>query len=305
MHQNSLANEERDMRDLDWEIITILHETQSITKTAGLFYMSQPSLSRHLQNIEADLGVNLLVRNKKGSFFTEAGEIVYQKAVQIVHLQNSLKQELERHVSGRSSTLLIGAPRTFTCYRLPQILSAFTNLYPAVSVDLLIQNSDTLIRKILEGSIDLCFAVGNFEEEGLEKIPIYEDNLYFAYNRPIRQEELAGLQLISFPKNNFLRAQIDSWWNNNFRVPRRVKFKVTSGESCLSMIQQGLGYGFFSDSIYFGNKDGIYTCPLYDQNGTEIKIRTYLVRRERIQESLPMKQFLEVVRRNFQLPWTK
>lgn len=289
------------MRDIDWEIITVLHENQSITKTAGLFYMSQPSLSRHLQNIEADLGVNILVRNKKGSFFTEAGELVYKKAAQIVSLQNSLRKELDMFTSGKGDTLLIGSPRTFTCYRLPQILRAFTNIYPNISVDLLIQNSDALKEKVADGSIDLCFSIGDSEEDGLEKILIYEDNLYFAYSRPIEQEELANLQLITFPKNNYLRSQIDAWWNSNFDIPRKVKFKVTSGESCISMIQQGLGYGFFSDRIYFENKDGLYVKPLCNQDGSEIKIGTYLIRQAGAEESAPVKHFLDVVKRNFEI----
>lgn len=290
------------MRDLDWEIITVLHETQSITKTAGQFYISQPSLSRHIQNIEADLGVNILVRNKKGSYFTEAGEVVYKIAVQIVNLQNSLKKELDAYASGKAGTLMIGSPRTFTCYRLPQILSVFTNIYPNISIDLLIENSDTLIEKVQEGVIDFCFAVDNLEEPNLEKTLIYEDKLYFVYNKPINQEELVDLQLISFPKNNFLRHQIDDWWNEYFDIPRKVKFKVTSGEGCISMIQQGLGYGFFSDTIYFVNKDGLYWKPLCKKDGTEIKNYTYLVRKKEDLKSTAAKHFWDVVKRNFEIP---
>lgn len=289
------------MRDLDWEIITILHETQSITKTAGQFYMSQPSLSRHIQNIEAELGVNILVRNKRGSYFTEAGEAVYKKAVQIVNLQNSLKKELEVYASGRRGTLRIGSPRTFTCYRLPQILSVFTNTYPEISVDLLIENSDMLINKVRDGVIDLCFAVGDREDADLEKALIYEDNLYYVYNRPIAPQALEELQLISFPKNNFLRRQIDAWWDENFTRPRRIKFKVTSGESCVSMIQQGLGYGFFSDNIYFDGKEGLYSCPLCDKNGVEIKNYTCMVRRKDDEGSPAVKYFWDVVKRNFEI----
>ena len=289
------------MRDLDWEIITALHETQSITKTAGMFYMTQPSLSRHLQYIEADLGVNLLVRNKKGSYFTDAGEIVYKKAVQIVNLQNKLKTELAAYAASKSDSIKIGSPRTFTCYRLPPILSVFTSIYPNISVDLLIQDSDAVAEKVREEEIDLCFAVGDREEEDLEKTLVYEDNLYFVYNKPIKPEQLADLQLISFPKNNFLRSQIDEWWNENFDVPRKIKFKVTSGESCISMIQQGLGYGFFSDNIYFGNKEGIYYTPLCRKDGTEIKNYTCLVRKKNARESDAVKHFLDIVKRNFEI----
>lgn len=289
------------MRDLDWEIITVLHETQSITKTAGRFYMSQPSLTRHIQNIEAELGVHILVRNKKGSYFTEAGEVVYKKAVQIVNLQNSLKRDLDMYTSGSGGTLRIGSPRTFTCYRLPQILSVFTSTYPNISIDLLIENSDTLLEKVREGVIDFCFAIGDLTEDDLEKTLIYEDNLYFVYNKPVEYEEISSLQLISFPKNNYLRCQIDAWWNEHFDVPRKIKFKVTSGESCVSMIQQGLGYGFFSDNIYFGGKDNLYSKPLCNKDGTEIKNYTCLVRRKDGAASTAAKHFLDVVKRNFEI----
>ena len=95
------------MQDLDWEIIEALHETGSITKTASQFFMSQPSLSRHIQGIEAELGVNIILRNKNGSVFTEEGEIVYRKAVEMINTMKDLKRELEAFATKKEGTIKI------------------------------------------------------------------------------------------------------------------------------------------------------------------------------------------------------
>ena len=288
------------MQSLDWEIIEVLHETGSITKTASRFYMSQPALSRHIRSIESELGISLLLRNKNGSMFTEEGEIVYQKAVLMVNFMLDLKRELLEYTSRKEEMIRIGSPSTFTCYRLPEMLSLFAQKYPKIDVDLFIQDSDVVLEKLRKGLIDLCFVIGDFEEEDIfEKTLLFEDNLYVVYNKPIKQEDIANLQLISFPKNNYLRAQIDKWWDANFDVPRNVKFKVTNGQSCISMIRQGLGYGFFSDNIYFKYMDDLFATPFMNNDGTTFKNYTYIVTRRNAQERKAVIQFVDLIKKNY------
>lgn len=58
------------MRMSDWNLIQTLYECRSLTKAAGLLYLTQPTLTKRLQAIEEELGVTVAVRGKRGISFT-------------------------------------------------------------------------------------------------------------------------------------------------------------------------------------------------------------------------------------------
>ena len=59
------------MEERDWQIIKTLYEQKNITKTARVLYMSQPTLTARIKQIEESLGTKLLYRGNKGITFTE------------------------------------------------------------------------------------------------------------------------------------------------------------------------------------------------------------------------------------------
>ena len=61
------------MEERDWQIIKTLYEQKNITKTARVLYMSQPTLTARIKQIEESLGTKLLYRGNKGITFTETG----------------------------------------------------------------------------------------------------------------------------------------------------------------------------------------------------------------------------------------
>jgi DNA-binding transcriptional LysR family regulator len=68
------------MRDQDWAIISKLHSEKNITRTADLVFMTQPTLTKRIQQIEEELGIALVTRSSKGVVFTPEGEYVAKKA---------------------------------------------------------------------------------------------------------------------------------------------------------------------------------------------------------------------------------
>ena len=53
------------MKDLDWKIIVTLYDCKNVTKAANMLYMSQPTLSKNLNRIEAELGEKIIERSNK------------------------------------------------------------------------------------------------------------------------------------------------------------------------------------------------------------------------------------------------
>ena len=76
------------------EYIIAIAREKSISGAAEKYYLSQPVLSRHLRNIEEELGTPLFVRGHSGMSLTDAGRIYINNAQMILHLQATLEEDL-------------------------------------------------------------------------------------------------------------------------------------------------------------------------------------------------------------------
>jgi DNA-binding transcriptional LysR family regulator len=84
------------MRDLDWQIIATLHSERNITKVAELLFITQPALTKRIQQIENELGTALITRSTKGVAFTSEGEYAAARAREILALIDDVKQHIEQ-----------------------------------------------------------------------------------------------------------------------------------------------------------------------------------------------------------------
>ena len=62
------------MNDIDWKLISTLYDNPNITRTADILYTTQPTVSKRLQQIEEEFGVQIVIRSSKGVSFTPEGE---------------------------------------------------------------------------------------------------------------------------------------------------------------------------------------------------------------------------------------
>ena len=87
--------------------VTVVNEG-NITAAARKLHIAQPALSNHIKNLEDDLDMKLFYRGPRKITLTDAGEILYTKANNILELKHSIRRELEDSRSGFKGTLKIG-----------------------------------------------------------------------------------------------------------------------------------------------------------------------------------------------------
>lgn len=265
------------MRDFDWQILVTLHKTHNISKTAELLYVSQPTLTKRIQVIEDELGIPLIVRSRRGSVFTAEGERIAQKAVSIVAAIQEIKEDVAERNKGTKGVLRLGVPHSYVRYVLPSLMAEYVRRHPGVEVNVITGLSDELSRRVEDDSLDISFARYNAFDTHLERTKVGEDQVYAVYNRPFTLEELPSLPFIEFSKNPMILSMIQRWWNENFSVPRSLRFKVPTGDCCVAMVKHGLGYGIFPDPKYFMFEQGLYSLPLTFADGTSFTRMTWLV----------------------------
>lgn len=277
MQSRAEERKSRDMRDFDWQILVTLYKTHNISKTAELLYVSQPTLTKRIQVIEDELGMPLIVRSRRGSDFTPEGERIAQKAEAIVSAIREIKDDVAARNKGAKGVLRLGVPYSYVRYVLPVLLAEYTREHPAVEMDVITALSDELICRVEDDSLDVTFARFNANNSHLERTKVSEDQVYAVYSRPFELEELPKIPYIEFRKNPVIVSTIQRWWNENFSVSRNLRFKVPTGDCCISLVKQGLGYGIFPDPKYFQNEKGLYSLPLQFSDGTSFTRPTWLL----------------------------
>ena len=118
------------MDEKDLLIFLTLADTGNLTRTAEKLYLSQPTLSKRLQNMEADLGAALFLRSKQGVTLTPAGEAAREVIQRTARELNTLREQLQMRKDTICGTLRIEVSIDYSKYRLPQVLAAYTAQCP-------------------------------------------------------------------------------------------------------------------------------------------------------------------------------
>ena len=135
-------------------------ELRHFSKAAESLNLSQPGVSLHIRNLENEMGAKLLHRSSKQVRLTEAGDILYKRAKQIMHLYDEAKQSirlLQHEVTGQ---IRLGASFTIGEYILPGMIADYAKQYPHVNIEVTIRNTEEIIRGIREGALDIGLVEG-------------------------------------------------------------------------------------------------------------------------------------------------
>lgn len=144
-----------DFKELNY--VLAIAKYQNITKAAEALYITQPTLTKFLQNLEKDMGQKLFKRLGNRFVLTYAGERYTAKAAEILNLKKELDQEMGDLVRNNAGSLKIAFPTMRGTYMLPCTLPIFNSLYPNVKLDILEAHSSQLEGMLLNGEADLAF----------------------------------------------------------------------------------------------------------------------------------------------------
>jgi len=140
-------------------------------------HISQPAVSKHVQALEAEVGVPLFQRVGKRVDLTEAGRLVQQYAEQVLALADETRRAVLDLQGVQRGTLRLGASSTPGFYLLPPVLAAFTQVYPGITLAVEIANSGQVVAGVLQRDWDLGVVSGTPDEASLHVQPYCRDTL--------------------------------------------------------------------------------------------------------------------------------
>ena len=141
-----------------------IYETQSVTRAAEAMHMTQPAVTRALQELEKYYGLRLFERLNRRLTVTEAGRRMYDYALHLTETFDTMEKSLRDWE--RQGVLRVGASVSLGCSLLPQLARTFQEEHPGVEVRVRIANGELLRRDLLENRLDL--AMLEWEENGAD-----------------------------------------------------------------------------------------------------------------------------------------
>lgn len=175
---------------------------KSFTQAAQHLYLSQPTISAHISQLEDELGKRLIIRTTKNIEITPKGHEIYEYAVNILNLRDRM---VELCHSQTQNIIHVGASTIPSAYILPDILAEFGSLHADTYFSLHQNNSQGIIDGVKEGLFDVGLIGMPTEDEALECIPFFRDQMVLItpvnehYLALKQQEKISVLDLLKEP----------------------------------------------------------------------------------------------------------
>ena len=195
-------------------------DTGSLTRAADALGIAQPALSQQVAALEVDFGAQLLVRSRQGVVPTPAGRSLYRHAQIILKQLDQAHQEVQRASHEVSGVVRIGLPLTAAAVLSVPLLSAASQRFPSVTLDLADGLPGTLLNEFtVNGRVDIGLLPGNVSASGINVRPLLTENLALvasaetavgASDEPIKLKDLEGLPLVLPNVGNRVRQAVDA-----------------------------------------------------------------------------------------------
>lgn len=130
-------------------------ELKSFSKAGGTAYLSQPTVSSHIRDLESYFGCRLIDRMSKEAVPTKAGQLVYAYAKKLIALRDEMEIALSEFHGIIKGNLIIGGSTIPGEYILPRIVGSFKRIYPEIMISLIIGDTEKIINDTLSGILEL------------------------------------------------------------------------------------------------------------------------------------------------------
>ncbi len=191
---------------------------ENMTRAAEALHISQPSLSKEIKALEAELGKKLFTRTRSGLKLTEAGMLLRRRTEDILEMVDKTAAEFNALDEINGGDIYIGCAESEQIKYLARVIKSFKKKYPLLRYHLSSGNTEQVAEKLDKGLLDLAFIVEPpdlFKYNYIE-IPgadvwgvIMRRDSPLARKRAVRPDDLLGLSLIC--SDQAMRVDIPRW----------------------------------------------------------------------------------------------
>jgi LysR family transcriptional regulator, transcriptional activator of the cysJI operon len=190
--------------DFRLKVFYAVAQKLSFTKAAQELFITQPAVTRHINELEQQLGTGLFKRQGNTIALTPAGEVLAKYARQIFQTYALLENELAQLSKMEAGNIRIGASTTVGLYVIPGILALFRKAYPSIQISFFQGNSEWIEQRLMNEEMDIGIVEGHSHHPQIDYQPLAKDEIVlvtrstgkWAKRNELRPEELPDIPLV-------------------------------------------------------------------------------------------------------------
>lgn len=258
------------------QFVTFYH-TGTLRETAELLHISQPTLTRNMQKLEAEFGVALFTRTKNSISLNETGLIAAEDAKMLLRQTENMLTHARDYDRARR-TITIGA---CTPVPVPDVIRRIAQRHPRSAISSEVKNVPQLLEGVRDGSYQFVLLPFAPEEEGLHCVKLSEEHLFFLLPKRHRFARRKSLKVSEMNGENMLLFQEIGFWHDLVveKMPDSRFLIQTERYSFLELVENSTMPSFTTD---YGGHDpvgeaaaiGRVVVPIADP---EFNVSYYLV----------------------------
>jgi DNA-binding transcriptional LysR family regulator len=236
-------------------------------RAAERLHMTQPPLSRQIQQLEAELGVQLIDRTTRSVTLTPAGVAFLPDARRILQLAESASLTVKRVPAGDLGTVVVGFTAASAHAVLPRLLDRTREQLPDVKLELREMVSSVQVEALMTGELDLGMARPPLNRPGLVSRPLLHEQLIAALplehplagiTRQLTLSDLDGQDVIMYSpvQARYFNELLISTFTIAGATPRYVQY-VTQVHTMLVLVRSGIGLALVPASAATLHPDGV------------------------------------------------
>ncbi len=258
----------------------------NLTEVGSALFTSQSGVSKHIKDLEDELGVELFVRKGKRLLdLTEPGRELLQIVERILLDANNIKNMVEQYSQRDEGQLTVVATHTQARYALPKVITDFKKTYPRVHLKLHQASPNEIVAMLLSGEADIGMATEALADvTKLDSFPFYtwHHAVIVPAGHPLEQvkpltlQALAEYPIVTYHEGLTGRARIDQAFLDAGVTPD-ISMSALDSDVIKTYVELGLGIGIIASMAFNPAKDSdlrLLQCEhLFGANTTYIALR--------------------------------
>jgi LysR family transcriptional regulator, transcriptional activator of the cysJI operon len=273
--------------------------TGSFTRAAEALYVSQPAVSKHVSALEAELGVELVERSRRGASLTHPGDVLADYVLRAEALLANGRRALLAAAGEEAGTLAFAASGIPGTYLLPEVVARFKQQHPVVDIVFELSTSAGALELVRAHRVELAVVGGMTVPPELELEPLLEDEVVVVggqslASRRLRARDLDTSTWISREEGSATRAAVEAArWQAGLHSVRTLE--LPSWEAVKRAVAAGAGVAAISRfAIDHEVEKG--TLAVLDLPGWRLTRTIAAVTARDVPLTPPAQRFLELLR---------
>jgi LysR family transcriptional regulator, cys regulon transcriptional activator len=274
---------------MNFQQLRIIRETVrcnfNLTEVGNTLYTSQSGVSKHIKDLEDELGVELFVRKGKRLLgLTDPGKELLSIVERMLIDANNIKKLADQFVNSNQGQLTIATTHSQASYALPPVVLQFKLAFPNVHLALYQGSPGEIVRLLLEGKADIGIAT-----EAISEAPELASFPYYSWRhvvivprghalekkKKLTLDDLAQYPIITYNEGSMGRQSIDDAFANAGVSPN-ITLSALDADVIKTYVELGLGVGIVASMSYDAKRDktlSILGEDLFSENTTRIAVR--------------------------------